>query len=407
MRILYIHQYFNTRSGAGSTRSYEFARRWVKSGHEVILITAARDSAVQTRVFRRTIEGIQVFYVHVPYSNYMSFQRRLVAFFTFMVWATWIGIRHLAQIDVVYATSTPLTVGIPGYLLSVWKRVPFVFEIRDLWPEAPVQLGVLRNPLAIALARWLERFLYRAAAHIVTLSPGMLEAVAKTGVPRSKLSVIPNCADLDLFRPEKAPRELTAKYCAEGKFVSVYTGAMGVANGLSVILEAAKTLAERGQHDIRFFLVGDGGQRPALEEQITRDALANVRLLPRMPKSELATFMTLSDLCLVIFARHRVLQTCSPNKLFDALALGRPVLINFGGWMQELLKEHNAGIAVPSNDPHEIADAIIKLRSQPDLVAEMGRNARALAEREFDRVKLSEELRLTLESVVSARQSNR
>jgi glycosyltransferase involved in cell wall biosynthesis len=407
LRILYIHQYFRTRAGAGSTRSYEFARRWVEAGHAVTMITSASEnSALSTqgqRIARQTIDGIDVLVIDTSYSNYMSFRRRIVAFFAFMVWATWVGLRYVGRVDVVFATSTPLTVGIPGYLLSRWKRAPFVFEIRDLWPEVPIQIGALRNPLSIALARGLERFLYRAAVCVVTLSPGMYDALVQMGVPKSKLAMIPNCSDLDIFQVSAPNAELLTKYHLQGKFVLTYAGTMGMANGLDVLVEVARILQERSQTDIHLLLVGDGKERPCLEALAARYQLHNTTLLPAMSKLELAGLMPLSDICLTIFAPLPVLQTNSPNKLFDALALGRPVLINFGGWMQKVLEAHNAGIAVPSNDPQELADKIIELHAHPELLAEMGRNARALAEVEYDREKLCRQLESVLLSAASGR----
>ena len=405
MRILYIHQYFITRAGSSGTRSYEFARRWVGAGHKVTMISTANESgglgSQGRKVSRQNIEGIDLLLVNNPYSNYMSFPRRIAAFFAFMIWATWAGLRHVGRVDVVFATSTPLTVGIPGYLLSLWKRVPFVFEVRDLWPEAPIQIGALRNPFVIALARGLERFLYRVAARIVTLSPGMYDALVRMGVPKGKLSMIPNCSDLDLFRPRARDAELLAKYHLEGKFVLTYAGAMGIANGLTALVEVARILQRRGEDDIHLLLVGDGKERPHLQSLAADYQLHNITFQPRMSKLELAKLLPLSDVCLTIFASLPVLETSSPNKFFDALASGRPVLINFGGWMKEVLERHNAGVAVPSNDPEELAAKIIELRSRPELLAEMGHNARALAEGEYDRDKLARQVEAVLLSIVS------
>jgi glycosyltransferase involved in cell wall biosynthesis len=395
LKVLYIHQYFKTRYEAGGTRSYEFARRWVQHGHAVTVLcgrTGDGGPGASSQVSRHTVDGIAFIAVPTPYSNYMSFPRRIAAFFSFMLRSTWVGLRQAGPLDIVFATSTPLTVGIPGYVISRVKRVPFVFEIRDLWPEAPIQLGALRNPVAIWLARWLERFLYRAAHHVVTLSPGMQDALVSMGVPQHKLSMIPNCSDVDIFRPQGPTPEIRARYGLEGKFVLAYSGAMGMANGLSVIVETARELQSQGATDIQFVLIGDGKERPHLEELAAQYDLYNVTFLKPLPKLELAEFMPLADICLTIFAPFPVLQTNSPNKMFDALALGRPVLINYGGWMQEVLERHQAGVAVPSNDPREIAESILALRSQPERLAEMGRNARRLAEEAYDREKLAQQL---------------
>ena len=406
MKVLYIHQYFRTRSEAGGTRSYEFARRWVQNGHQVTMITAAdgpTGADGRGHVYRQNIDGIDVLAVRVNYSNYMSFPRRVIAFLEFLVWATWIGLRQVPEMDIVFATSTPLTVGIPGYLISRWRKVPFVFEVRDLWPEAPIQLGALRNPVVIAAARWLERFLYRAAAHVVTLSPGMYEGVRQTGVEEDKLSMIPNCSDLDVFQPRSPSPEITARYNPERRFVLTYAGSLGLANGLVTIVETARILQERGQEGFLFYLIGEGREHPRLAQMAAQYGLRNLTLLPPMSKLELAEFMPLSDICLTIFAPFPVLETNSPNKLFDALALGRPVLINYGGWIQDVLEEHHAGVAVPSNDPGEIATRLIELRDRPDLMADMGRNARTLAETHYGRDTLAQQLEKVLQAVATGR----
>jgi glycosyltransferase involved in cell wall biosynthesis len=409
VRILYIHQYFKTPAGSGSTRSFEFARRWVHAGHTVTLITGVTDRSdisSDQHISRHNVEGIHVLAINTRYSNYMSFLRRITAFFDFMFWATWVGMRHVGPVDVILATSTPLTVGIPGYLLSLWKRAPFVFEIRDLWPEAPVQLRALRNPLAIWLARSLERFLYRVAAHIVTLSPGMLDALRRMGVPEHKLSMIPNCCDLDLFAPREPSAAILEQYGLQGRFVALYAGAMGSANGLGMVVETARVLQCRGSA-VHLLLIGDGKEKPVLEKLAAHYQLANITFLPWVPKSDLVELMAMADLCLVFFAPLPVLETSSPNKFFDALALGRPILINYGGWMRELLDQHQAGVAVPSNDPQEMADAMMALQADPSRLREMGRHARALAEREFDRDQMSRKFELLLEGIVQSRRGSR
>lgn len=408
MRILYIHQYFRTRASASSTRSYEFARRWVAGGHSVTVITGSAISDDRTRrLLHQSVDGIDVLTVPTRYSQSMSFARRILAFVAFMVRATWAAFFRVGRVDVVFATSTPLTVGIPGYLASLQKRVPFVFEIRDLWPEAPIQLGALRHPVPIAAARWLEKALYRAARRIVTLSPGMLAALRDMGVPEGKLAMIPNCCDLDLFTAARADAALRARYGLRDEFVVIYAGAMGRANGLEVVIEAARVLQQRGQKSVIVLLVGDGSEHPSLVRLATEYALGNLRFVPSMPKVEFAEFMRVADVCLTIFAHYPVLQTNSPNKFFDSLALGRPVVINYGGWMQQVLERERAGIAVPSNDPDHIADAVIALRDQPDLAAEMGRNARRLAERDYDREVLSRQLLDLLQDVVAQAGSRR
>lgn len=405
MRILYIHQYFSTRSGATGTRSYEFARRWVAHGHQVTIVTGqvdlSRSATARRRISREQVDGIEVLRIDTAYSNTMGMARRLLAFVSFMFWAAWAGLFYAGPLDVVLATSTPLTVGIPGFWVAWWRRVPFVFEIRDLWPQAPIDLGALRQPLLVAAARALERWLYRVARRVVTLSPGMAQALEAMGVPSRKLAMIPNCSDTDLFQPGPADAQLVEKYATEGRFVLIYAGAMGQANGLSSLIETARRLQQRGDGRFLFLLVGDGQERPRLEDLAQRYGLTNLRLLSPMPKSELAQFLRLSDVILAWFAPYPVLATGSPNKLFDGLALGRPILINFGGWLQPVLEEHEAGVAMPSDDPEDLAQAILDLAGDSQRLAAMGRNARRLAEERFARDLLSDQMEYLLSQVVS------
>ena len=396
MHILYIHQYFSTRSGSTGTRSFEFARRWVRQGHRVTMLTGMVDLSGREGaggwLSRNEIEGIEVLRVRAPYSNRMGFARRVLAFAHFMLAATWAGLFKSGRIDGVLATSTPLTVGIPGRIVSLLRRVPFVFEIRDLWPQAPIELGALRQPLLVAVARGLERRLYRVADHVVTLSPGMHDALVAMDVPENKLSMIPNCSDCDLFQPGPADADLIAQHGTEVRFVLIYAGAMGRANGLESVVDTAAILLERGETRPLFLLVGDGMERPTLETRIASLGLDNVRLIAPMPKSELARFLRLSDVILTFFAPYPVLTTCSPNKMFDGLALGRPILTNFGGWTQQVLQDAEAGVAVPSDDPSDLADAVVALAADPDRLAIMGANARRLAEERFSRDLLSDQM---------------
>ncbi len=313
MQILYLHQFFVTRSGAGGTRSYEFARRFVERGHGVRMVTAGES---------RTVEGIDVVGVRGAYSDYMratamSNLGRMLAFARFAFGATLASLRG-PRPDVVYATSPPLTMALPALVASLRWRAPLVFEVRDLWPEAPIQMGALRNPLARRIARALERFVYRRSARLIALSPGIQAAL-----PAGKTVLVPNSADLDLFDPAP-PR---------GPFQVAYFGAMGEANDLTAVVEAARTLP-----DVSFVLMGDGKRRAELE----RASPPNVHFR-RGSKTDVARLAAESHACLTLFKDVPVLATNSPNKLFDTFAAGRPAIVNMDGWMRELVEESRGG----------------------------------------------------------------
>ncbi|HHY50769.1 MAG TPA: glycosyltransferase family 4 protein [Alphaproteobacteria bacterium] len=410
MHILYLHQYFITRAGVGGTRSYEFARAFVAQGHTVTMVTAADDSVPWGGglLRRRTVDGIDVVELRAGSSNYqqgtaVSYPRRILAFALFAL-ASIVAVLRVRRPDVVFATSTPLTIGIPGMIASAVHAAPMVFEVRDLWPEAPVAMGALRNPLVIRLARWLERTIYRRSAHVVALSPGMADGVIAAGVPSERVSVIPNASDLDLFSPAVSGAAFRQRLGTEGKFVCTYFGAMGDANDLQQVVEAARILQERGRGDVVFVLHGRGKRRPALEAFCARHGLTNVIFSDaRLAKHEVAELVAASDLGMTIYRNLPVLYTCSPNKLFDTFAAGRPALVNSPGWLRELVTQHQAGVYARPDDAAHLADQIVRLADDPDLARAYGRNARRLAESRFDRRTLAAQLLEILESAIRQR----
>jgi glycosyltransferase involved in cell wall biosynthesis len=371
MRILYLHQFFVTRAGVGGTRSYEFARRFVARGHEVRIVTAAGGAGPGTRA----VDGIELVAVRGAYSDYvrataLSYPRRMLAFAGFAAAATAAALRG-PRPDVVYATSPPLTMALPALAVAAVRRVPLVWEVRDLWPEAPIQMGALRNPLLRRAARALERFVYRRSARLIALSPGIRDGMVAAGAPAERVTLVPNAADLDLFRPAAPPE----------RFRVSYFGTMGEANDLTAAIEAARLLP-----DVEFLLVGDGKRRAELE----RSAPPNVVFTgPASGKEEVAELASRSSACLTLFKDVPVLATNSPNKLFDTFAAGRPAIVNMDGWMRELVERNEAGLYVRAGDAAQLAERIAWLRGHPEEAERMGRNARVLAEREFDRDELA------------------
>jgi glycosyltransferase involved in cell wall biosynthesis len=378
MQILYLHQFFITRAGVGGTRSYEFARRFVARGHRVRMVTAGEGAS--------SVDGIDVVGVPGAYSDYMSAtaatdRDRMLAFGRFAAGATAAALRG-SRPDVIYATSPPLTIAVPALAAAARWRAPLVFEVRDLWPEAPIQMGALSNPRLQAQARSLERQAYRRARRVIALSPGIREGVIASGVPEGKVVLVPNASDLDLFRPSPPPP-------ADERFVVSYFGTMGEANDLTLAIEAARLLP-----DMSFVLMGDGKRRAELE----RTAPPNVEFPgPAASKEAVAALAARSGACLTLFKDVPVLATNSPNKLFDTFAAGRPAIVNMDGWMRELVEDNDAGLYV--RDAAELAQKLAWLRAHPEEVSRMGRNGRDLAEREFDRDLLAGRVLQVLEEV--------
>lgn len=408
MDVLYFHQYFATRRRSTATRSYELARRLVDRGHHVTIVSRDTRSLEHERpaprrgrlTARELVDGIDVLYIAMPYSNYFSAPLRMLSFVGFMLAASVAGML-LPRPDVVFATSTPLTIGVPGLLAARLKRVPFVFEIRDLWPEVPVALGALRSRPLIAAATRLERLLYKEAARVVVLSEGSRDALLAMGVPAEKLVFIPNSADLDLFRPDARDEGFRARHGLTDKFVALYTGAMGAANGMDQLLDAAAALRRAGDSGIALVAIGDGAQRPRLERRVAVERLDNVLLLPPVAKTDLAGIVGAADVTLTLFAAAPVLQTNSPNKLFDSLAAGRPVIVNLDGWLRRVVEEADAGIYVRAGDGPGLAETLSTLAHDPERIARMGRNARRLAELDFDRDAMADRLAQALEQVAT------
>jgi len=397
------------------TRSYEFARYLVARGHRVTMITSGLFNdefhlPEDREYIELEVEGIHLVPIAAAYNNpcigtRMSGWRRMVKFYQFSHLAACVG-KKLAKPDIVFATHTPLTVGLVGIKLSRHFNVPFVFEVRDLWPEVLVNVGIMKNPLGIWLLRRMAKKIYAAASHIVALSPGIKAGIVRTGVSPVRVTVIPNASDLDLFRPDLDGSAARERLGLGDRFTAIYFGAMGAANGLEYVIEAARILANRGKNHIAIVLHGDGGKRAELEKMARNYKLTNVIFTNPVPdKTEVARIVAACDVCLTIYRATRE-RNWSPNKMFDALAAGRPVLINVSGWLGEMIENNNCGRCLEASRPETLADALEELAANPALSRQMGANARTLAEWEFDRMKLANRLETVLVDVMEKYQKH-
>lgn len=401
MRVLYFHQHFSTASGSTGTRSYEFARALVERGHEVTIICGSFDAGCTglSGPFHRgaregEVDGINVIELELAYGNRDSLPRRAATFMRFALRSARIALRR--GHDVIFATSTPLTAGIPGIVSRVLRPgVPFVFEVRDLWPELPRAMGVVRNPVVLAMLGVLEWASYRSARACIGLSPGMVEGIRRVAGPKKPVHMIPNGCDLDLFVPR------TESLPSGRRFTALFCGAHGRANGLDAALDAAAILRDRGVTDIELRFVGDGALKPGLVARAEREGLTACAFLDPLPKRELVRMTAEADVGLMLLANVPAFAYgTSPNKFFDYIAAGLPVLVNYPGWMADMVLEHGCGLAVPPEDAEAFADALIALRDAPDRDA-MGRRARALAESEFDRRALAQRFVAVLEETAT------
>ena len=389
MKVLYIHQYFQIPRDSGATRSYWFAKKLVDNGIKVTMLTSTNKHFPEAG--HVDIEGIDVLYVKNAYSQYFSKARKVYSFVKFVVQAIWNG-KKQKDVDLMYATSTPLTVGFIALVLHKLKGWPYIFEVRDLWPEFPIQIGAIRNGLAIKMLRKLERAIYKNAVHVVALSPGMEDGVLKCGTPKEKVTMIPNMSKPDLFFPREKKDEDYDKYGIDKtKFNVVHAGAMGVANGLGYIIEAADILQNK-MHDnsIHFVFAGGGATQPMLEKMASERGLKNVRFLGYFNTQGISDVMNLCDMSIVSFKNLPILYTNSPNKLFDSLSAGLPIIVNSAGWTKGIAEDEHCGIYVDPEHPEELAQKLIDIRDKKDVLKVMGENARRLSLEKFDKSILSE-----------------
>lgn len=403
MRILYLHQYFTTPAMPGATRSYEMARRLVALGHEVVMITSQREpDAREHRGWYQTEEsGIEVHWLPVPYSNRMTHRKRLQAFAHF---ARASG-RRAARLggDVVLATSTPLTIALPGIYASRRCRAPLVFEVRDLWPTVPIALGALRSPLSIGAARWLERQAYGHSARVVALSPEMKAGVVATGYPAERVTVIPNGSDLEAFdiAPE-AGLALRRRYeWLQDRPLVVYTGTLGQVNGVEYLARlAAATL--RRDPAVRFLVIGEGREEEKVRATAAELGVLNQNffMLPSIEKREIPAWLSAADIATSLVIDVRELWANSANKVFDALAGGRPVAINHEGWLAEVLRESGAGLVLDPGDIPTAAAQLIHALHDRRWLGRAGEAAREVARARFDRDRLAAQLAAVLRDAV-------
>ncbi|MEQ9301637.1 MAG: glycosyltransferase family 4 protein [Cyclobacteriaceae bacterium] len=377
MKILLLHQYFKTPSEGGGIRSYYIAKAMVRAGHQVTVMTSGNG---KTRV--DSIDGIEIVYLHVSYSNHFSFLRRLWAFFIFYQKAH-SKTKSIERVDLVYAISTPLSVGWLGKVVSRRMKVRFFFEVGDLWPEVPIQMGIIKNPM---LKKWLyniEEEIYRSAETVVALSSGMVSHIESKGA--SKVLVVPNMADISFFSDLK---EITPR---NDNFKIGYFGTIGMANHLEYLLDLAE-LSQEESLGLEFLIVGDGARKPAISKEIILRELENTTLLPWQDMVGVKQLMGECDAVYISFQNIPVLHTGSPNKFFDGLAAGKIIVSNLGGWSKTIIEENEVGICYDPMNPNEFIEKIQPLLNDVSRVSRLKENASRLAKSSFDKTLLTQKI---------------
>ena len=397
MHIVYIHQFFCTNEGSSGTRSYDVSRHLASMGHKVTMICGATEGSGLDRphwyklIQRRRLAGFDLLVCNVPYSQKMSKWGRLAAFLKFAALATMASVFHVRRPDVIFTTSLPLTVGIPGYLGGLFHRVPFVFEVRDLYPETDIIAGYIREgSLMERCLSSLERFIYRKASKILLVSPGFKTRLIERGYPAEKMRVALLGADGDIFRNVRPSTNFRAKHGLEGKTVAVYTGAHGTANGLDYVLDAAAILKDR--RDIAFVLIGDGNEKPNLQRKVRELRLENVAFVDSIPKTDLPGILAACDIGLMILRHVGQARPVTPNKIFDYMFAGLPSVVNFEGPTIEMVREDGTGVFADPLNPRELADRVGHWADHRDEAKAVGTRARQLAYEKYDRRSIAVQL---------------
>ena len=411
MHVLLIHQAFATLDEPGGTRHHELARYLVKQGHRVTIIASPVSYLTGSTAYKR-IPWVDKQVDHDPdlggrltvlrsYTYpalHRSFIHRVFSFLSFMLssFINGLGVRH---IDLVWGTSPPIFQGGTAWALARLKRARFVFEVRDLWPAFAIAVGVLQNRALIRASEWFEHFLYRHADLVMANSPGFVPHITRHGVKQPAL--IANGVDISMFNPEEDGTEFRQAHNLQGKYIALYAGAHGMSNDLGIILQAAALLMKR--QDIAIVLMGDGKDKPQLQAQAEAMQLHNLFFFPPLPKNQMEQALAAADACIAILKPIELYKTVYPNKVFDYMAAGRPVILAIDGVIRDVIEKAEGGVFVPPGNPQAMADAICDLADHPDKGRKMGLNARSFVEQYYDRKELAHKMLTLFQSLLSGR----
>lgn len=387
MRVLLLHQAFASGREAGGTRHWELGTRLPQCGHHLTVVASSVSYLTGTARHRGDFGsddemGVEVLRVPAFSMHHRGFVWRVIAFLWFALASAVAGLR-VQEIDLVMGTTPPIFQAISAWLVAVLRRKPLLLEVRDLWPDFAIGMGVLRNPLAIALARRVEQFLYARATIVLVNSPAYRDAIHRKGVPLSKLRFVPNGVDVSMFDPEETGSSIRERFGLQNAFLVVYAGAHGMANDLRSILQAAEQL--KTHEDIHFLFVGDGKERVNLETEARARGLHNVTFAGAMPKTSMPEVLAAADICIATLMDIPMFATTYPNKVFDYMAAGRPTVLAIDGVIRAVVEDAGGGLFVPPGDSSAMTEAIESLYRNRAQARAMGLAARQYVESHFDR----------------------
>jgi glycosyltransferase involved in cell wall biosynthesis len=391
MKILFISHYFFPEGNAPATRVFEMARRWVKAGHEVTVLTAAPNvpagvvyEGYENRWrHEEEVEGITVVRVWTYLAANAGTIRRILSYLSFMTTAVNAALR-LPRPDVLVATTPQFFSGWAGRLTAAGRKLPFVLEVRDLWPESIVAVGAMGQSPLIRFLQWLESRLYRGADGIVTVGESYRSKLLSRGVDGGRVTVVPNGVDMEAFSVRGPSPDFLREFGLQNRFVCAYIGTIGLASGLDVVIRAGKILQDAGREDLCFLLVGDGADRARLQERVEDEGLRNVVLTGRLPKSRIPEVLASVDACLVHLLKRDLFKTVIPSKIFEAGAMQKPIILGVEGFAAEIVEDGGAGICIEPENESELIQAVDRLLERPDEAASMGKAGRELVSRSYN-----------------------
>lgn len=384
MKVLLLHQHFNQPAKGGAIRSYYLAKALVDKGIETVVITGHNEKIYKKQI----LEGIEIHYLPVAYDNKFGFAARSFSFLKYN-WAAIKVSNKIQHIDYCYAISVPLTIGIVAMWLKTFRKIPYLFEVGDLWPDAPIQLGFVENYFFKKFLFSLEKSTYRSARAVVALSPTIETIVKKKMGSPSMIHQIPNMADCEYYQPETKRTELEEKFKVKGKFVVSYIGAVGVANGLDYFLECANA-SRKAQLPIQFIICGEGALRERVKNNAAQLALSNLTFVNFQNREGVKELLNVTDASFICYKNVPILETGSPNKFFDGLAAGKLIIVNFGGWIKNEIEQTRCGIFVDPAHPTDFVKKMSPFLSDPVQLKNYQAAARQLGESKYSRKILSE-----------------
>ncbi|MCH8034641.1 MAG: glycosyltransferase family 4 protein [Bacteroidetes bacterium] len=402
MKILLITEYFPPEIGAGSTRAYEHSSQWVKNGHDVTVITGFPDypDGIIPQKYKgykfliEDIEGIRVIRTYTFPAPNKRFFRRVISFISFMISSIVQGTIASKKQEILIATSPPFLVGVSGYIISKFKNIPFVFEVRDLWPESAIQLGELKNKFVIKFLKKIELYLYHSAKLIVPVAESTINVLLKMGIEENKITVIKNGVDFGTIR-----QPLSNKFENTDKFVVTYIGTIGLSHALDKVVESAELL--KNEDSILFQIIGEGAEKENLNKLIGKLGLYNVKLINKIEREQLTEYYSNADILLVTLRKLDIFKKVIPSKLFEIMAFEKPILISVDGEARIIVEKAKAGLFVHPENPEDLRDKIVYLKNHPSLLKEFGKNGRIFVEENFDRSKLAQKYELLLSSIIN------